>query len=227
MALDHIKKLINPESALSVYDKIFTARIGNDIFFTSRIPKIGIVCPPPPLSFEQQWKQHYRKAFQTVVENSSEDSFYFSLTSRIMAAYKPKPGFEKEFGKVVSVRTTFTPSYIPPYAEEVTPIINDWLYPLNIEWDVRAPELTGMDYAVYSLNGIWGLWFSADDFLIIGGPEKFVDTFFQMIGSTIEEMVFRSVAGVRYEENAWNYLIKLFSEEQILVYKKLYKSKKE
>jgi hypothetical protein len=227
MTVDHVEELIDPENALRIYDKIFTARTGHGIFFTSRIKKRAIVHPPPPLAFNDQWNQIYRKGFQGVVNATGEDAFYFSRTTRFLAKYKPKPGFENEFGKVASVSTTFTPSSMPPYAEEVTPLINDWIYPLNIDWNVNAGELTGCDYAVYSLNGTWGLWFSADGFMIIGGPEEFVDTFFQMIGSTIEEMVVRSFAGVRNREIWWGYLSQLFGEEQVLVYKSMYGSQGE
>jgi hypothetical protein len=227
MTLDHIEEIINPEEALRVYDTLFTERTGNDIFFTSRIPKRGMVHPPPPLGFDGLWKQNYREAFVTAVKATGEDAFYFSRTMRFEAVLKPKPGFEDMFGNIASISTTSIPSHIPPYAVEITPVVNDWIFPLSIDWKIDSPEMTCTDYAVYSLNGTWGLWFSLDGFMIIGGSEEFVDTFFQLIGSTIEEMVFNSVAGVMYEEYAWDYLSKLFSEEQVLIYKAMYKSREE
>jgi hypothetical protein len=222
MTLDHIEELPNPEIALSVYDQIFTAREGYEIFFTPRIPKKGVVVPAF-YSLSQYSKQDYLPAFQAAIRNLGEDLFYMSRTERVVATYVPKPGFEKEFSEASRAGKTS----LSPFAQKVEPIFNDWLVPLDMASGLDDIDIN-LEKALYSLNGRWGVRFSSDNHMLIGGPEEFIDFFFSLIGATVDEMVLMYLNGDGNENYKLNeFLPNLFGTEQALVYKEMYKSRKD
>lgn len=216
---DSGQELINPQIALSVYDKVFSARSGDEIVFTPQISKVGILAP-----IYLTLKDEYVNAFIAAVKKVGENSFYLSLTERIASHYVPRAGYENEFSDTIHARQ-HGPEY--PFAEKVTPIINDWLFPLEAAssltlQDRQDKPYQTLDHAIYSVNGNWGLRFSNDGFAIIGGSEEFVTTFYGVINKTIEGEVVRFIAAIQNKKAAFQYLRSLFGVDEAERYIKIF-----
>lgn len=204
MKLSDIQPLTDPSLALSIYDKVFSARTGYEIVFTSQIPYRGIIFP---INFLLTGE--YLNAFVAATTKIGEDAFYLSITERVVRSYRRKPGHDAGFERIASEDVPLSQN---PYLEEVRPIINDWFCPLTeissfLTFDGGDDKnFQNLDNAIYSTNGSWGLWFSNDGYAIIGGSEKFINTFYDVINKTLEEMALAFLAGMEREKVAMNYL---------------------
>lgn len=220
MKPDYGQELIDPEIALSMYDKVFSDRSGDEIIFNSQISKIGIIAP-----IYLTLRNEYIDAFIAAVNKVGENSFYLSLTERIEANYIPKKGHEKEFRQAIFAHKQGAKK---PFSETVNPIINDWLFPLEAAAILALPNRQtvhhqNLNNAIYSTNGNWGLWFSNDFFAIIGGSNEFVDTFYGVINNTIEEMTVRFMKAMQNKQAAFEYLHTLFGDKKAERYIKIYR----
>ncbi|MFZ5858989.1 MAG: hypothetical protein ACOYZ6_19350 [Chloroflexota bacterium] len=216
---DSDQELIDPQIALSVYDKVFSVRSGDEIVFTPQIPKVGILA-----AVYLTLKDEYVNAFIAAVKKVGENSFYLSLTERIASHYVPRKGYENEFREAIHARQQGS-EY--PFAEKVTPIINDWFFPLEAASSLtlhgsQDKPYQNIDNAIYSVNGNWGLWFSNDGFAIIGGSEEFVTTFYGVINKTIEEMAVRFIKAIQNKQTAFQYLRSLFGVDEAERYIKIF-----
>jgi len=216
-----IQPLTNPNVALSIYYKVFSAHTGYEILFKSQIPKRGIIFP-----INYVLKGEYLSAFVAAVAKTGEDSFYLSMTERVEASYIPKKGYEKEFSQAIREGKVGSEN---PFAESVMPIINDWFCPLEAVSTLLARDsdqdkhFHNLENAIYSVKGRWGLWFSNDGYAIVGGSEEFVKTFFDTINQTIEEMAVSFIRGTQNVQYAMDYLRPLFGADEAERYIKIYR----
>ncbi len=74
---DKIEVIRNPENALVIYDRVFTARTGHDIYFTPNIKKKGLFTP-----VQFTINKNYVHAFLAAVHTTGEEGFYISMTER-------------------------------------------------------------------------------------------------------------------------------------------------
>lgn len=184
--VSNISVIENPETALAIYDKIFTPREGYEIFFTPQIQKKGILVP----AFFTL-RNDYTEAFLTAVTKAGDKAFYISTTERVV----PGP--------------------------------NDWLVSLNAnsiqEYEKHRGIYRNVDNAIYSPNGKWGIWFSNDLYALIGGSAEFVDTFYGVLGKTIDEMVLTFIKSVQNTRHVLDeFLPQMFGEEQAILFRRLY-----
>lgn len=113
--------------------------------------------------------------------------------------------------------------------ERVVPGPNDWLVSLNAnsiqEYEKYRGVYRNVDNAIYSPNGKWGIWFSNDLYALIGGSTEFVDTFYDVLGKTVNEMVLifiKSVQNTQYVLDV--FLPQMFGEEQAILFRRLYEN---
>lgn len=218
---NEILPLTEPSLALSIYDKVFSARSGHEIIFTPQISRRGIIFPIDFVLMGQ-----YLDAFVAAVSGIKEGSFYLSMTERAEVGYGPLNGHEKEFNQAIREGK---PGSANPFAERITTFINDWFCPLDAvnAFFTRDPiqdkPFHYLDNAIYSVNGTCGLWFSNDGYAIIGGPEEFINTFYAGIDKTNEKMAVEFIKGMSNHRAAMEYLQSLFGGEEAEKYIQLYR----
>lgn len=73
-----IAEIHRDENIQSAYDKVFTARGGHEIYFTSMVAKKGIITP-----IQYTIDKEYVTPFLAAVHSVGEEEFYISTTERV------------------------------------------------------------------------------------------------------------------------------------------------
>lgn len=96
------------------------------------------------------------------------------------------------------------------------PEINDWLVPIDsIDSYVKNYELpySVLENALYSIGGVWGIWFDRESIIIIGGPPVFVDTLFSHLDTNTDASVKNIIDD--FGEGAKDYLMSIFEKKMV------------
>jgi hypothetical protein len=99
---------------------------------------------------------------------------------------------------------------------------------LIIDWKIDIDSLEiypslnelyhGLENAIYSPRGNWGIYLSLDDSGVIGGSEEFITRFYNQLGETIEDITKNFLRDFwepgKREENLKIYLMSLYGVEK-------------